>query len=100
MREISILLKGMNPSSDTKEKIEKTFEAIQYILPPESDIKLVLKKYSKNFEGTVIVRSPMGDFTASDEHKDLIPLIKALKNTLKNQIFKFRGTKVELRKAS
>ena len=90
----------MNPTSSSLQRFEKILEPIQILLPPDSDIKLVLKKYPKNFEGTVIVHSSSGDFTVREEHKELIPLVKALKNTLKSQIFKFRDNSQELRKAS
>ena len=99
MREISIQFKGLNPLPSTKQKMESTFEALQFLLPPENTIKLVIKKYPKNFEGTVTVHSSMGDFTVSEKHKELMPLMKALKNTLKNQILKFRDSRLEVRKA-
>ena len=92
MSEVNIEWKGMNPTSETKERMEEVLKTLKYLLPPDSDIKLLLEKYPKNFEGNIVVRSPLGDFAAHERHKDPFVLCKLLRKILKQQIFKYRQT--------
>ena len=99
MKNIMIDWKGIIPSEDTKEQTEQIMKTLKYILPPESDIRISLEKYNKNFEGHLVVRSPLGDFAAHTENKDLFNLCKALRKNLKQQVFKHRESRTQWSRA-
>ena len=100
MENLLIDWKGIIPSEDTKEQTEQIMKTLKYILPPESDIRISLEKFSKNFEGHLVVRSPLGDFASHSENKDLFNLCKSLRKNLKQQIFKHRESRAQWSRAS
>lgn len=100
MSGVIIEWKGMNPTSETKERMESVLQTLKYLLPPDSDIKLLIEKYPKNFEGNIVVRSPLGDFAANEKHKDPFVLCKNLRKVLKQQIFKYRQTHTSWQRAA
>lgn len=100
MRNIYVDWKGIIPSEDTKEQTESILSALKYILPPESDIRVCLEKYNKEYSGHLVVRSPVGDFAAHTEGKDLLQLCKTLRRNLKQQIFKKRDSRSQWTRAS
>ena len=93
MKNILIDWKGIVPTEDTKNQTENILQTLKYILPPDSDIRINLQKFSKSFEGHIVVRSPLGDFAAHSENKDLMNLCKNLRKNLKQQIFKHRESR-------
>ncbi|MCB0377934.1 MAG: hypothetical protein KDD33_05520 [Bdellovibrionales bacterium] len=92
MSELFIEWKGMSPTDETKNQVESILGSLKYILPPDTDIRFNLEKFNRSFEGHVIIRSPLGDFAAHSEGKDLFQLCKVLKKNIKQQIFKYRAT--------
>lgn len=100
MKSVLIDWKGIIPSEDTKEQTESILNTLKYILPPDSDIRISLEKFSKNYEGHIVVRSPLGDFAAHTENKDLFNLCKNLRKNLKQQIFKHRESHAGWSRAS
>ncbi len=100
MKNILIDWRGIIPSADTKEQTEQILATLKYILPPDSDIRICLEKFSRNFEGHIVVRSPLGDFAAHCENKDLFGLCKNLRKNLKQQIFKHRESSNKWSRAS
>ena len=100
MREVTIEWKGMNPSDETKERMQTLLKSLKFILPPDSDIRLAIEKYPKNYEGHCVVRSPLGDFAAQEKNKDPFILCKELRRVLKQQIFKHRQTQSNWHKAA
>ncbi len=100
MKNVLIDWRGIIPSADTKEQTEQILNTLKYILPPESDIRICLEKFSKSYEGHIVVRSPMGDFAAQAENKDLFSLCKSLRKNLKLQIFKHRESHQQWSRAS
>jgi len=100
MANILIDWKSFTPTQETKEQTELILQTLKYILPPESDIKVSLQRFSKNFEAQAIVRSPLGDFAARADDKDLFSLCKSLRKNLKQQIFKHRESRAYWHKAS
>lgn len=100
MKNVLIDWRGIVPSEDTKDQTEQILKTLKYILPPDSDIRICLEKYNKNYEGHIVVRSPLGDFAAHSENKDLFNLCKALRKNLKQQIFKHRESRSGWSRAS
>lgn len=100
MKNIIIDWKGFTPSDETRSQAEEIIQTLKYILPPDSDIKISFEKFAKNFEGHMVVRSPLGDFAAHTENKDLFVLCKNLQKNLKQQIFKYRETHHQWSRAS
>lgn len=100
MKNLLIDWRGLIPSEDTKEQTEQIMKTLKYILPPESDIRISVQKFAKNYEGQIVVRSPLGDFAAQAENKDLFNLCKSLRKNLKQQIFKHRETRPQWHRAS
>ncbi len=100
MKNLFIDWKGLVPSEETKNQTEEIMKTLKYILPPDSDIKISVEKFNKNFEGHIVVRSPLGDFAAHTENKDLFCLCKNLRKNLKQQIFKYRETHQQWSRAS
>ena len=100
MKNLLIDWKGIIPSADTKEQTEQIMKTLKYILPPESDIRISLEKFNKSYEGHLVVRSPIGDFAAHTENKDLFNLCKSLRKNLKQQIFKHRESRTQWSRAS
>lgn len=100
MKNVLIDWRGIIPSADTKEQTEQILATLKYILPPESDIRICLEKFHRNFEGHIVVRSPLGDFAAHCENKDLFNLCKSLRKNLKTQIFKHRESHQKWSRAS
>ena len=90
MKNILIDWRDLTPSEKTREKVESTLKPLEYILPSDSDIRISLEKFNKNYEGHAVIRSPMGDFAAHTSHIDLISLCKNLRKNLKFQIFRYR----------
>lgn len=90
MENILIDWKGMVPSEKTKEQVESTLKPLKNILPPNSDVRISIEKFNKNYEGHAVIRSPLGDFAAHTSNTDLIIFCKTLKKNLKFQIFKYR----------
>ena len=100
MKNILIDWRGIIPSEDTKEQTEQILSTLKYILPPDSDIRICLEKFSKSYEGHIVVRSPLGDFAAHTENRDLFNLCKNLRRNLKQQIFKHRESHSNWSRAS
>ena len=100
MKNIMIDWKGIVPTEDTKSQTEQILGTLKYILPPDSDIHICLEKYSKNFEGHIVVKSPMGHFAAHAGNKDLFNLCKGLRKNLKQQIFRHRESRTGFQRAS
>jgi hypothetical protein len=100
MKNVLIDWRGIVPSEDTKEQTELILSTLKYILPPDSDIRICIEKYARNFEGQIVVRSPLGDFAAQSENKDLFNLCKSLRKNLKQQIFKHRESHQKWSRAS
>jgi ribosome-associated translation inhibitor RaiA len=100
MANILIDWKAFTPTEETKKQTESILQTLKYVLPPESDIKICIERFNKNFEGHVVVRSPLGDFAAHGEAKDLFSLCKNLRKNLKQQIFKHRETRHQWNRAS
>ncbi len=92
MKNILIDWKSLTPSEKTKKKIESTLKPLEYILPPNSDIRVSFEKFNKNYEGHAVIRSPLGDFAAHTSNTDLLSLCKNLRKNLKLQIFRHRET--------
>ncbi len=90
MKNVFIDWRGIIPSAETKEQTEEILNTLKYVLPPDSDIRICLEKFAKSYEGHIVVRSPLGDFAAHSEHKELFSLCKSLRKSLKAQIFKHR----------
>ncbi|MEM7645556.1 MAG: hypothetical protein AAF203_01490 [Pseudomonadota bacterium] len=90
MKNILIDWKGIVPTEETKKETEEILSTLQYILPPDSDIRINLEKFNKLYEGHIVVRSPIGDFAAHTENRDIFNLCKTLRKNLKQQIFKHR----------
>ena len=100
MKNLVIDWRGIIPSESTKNQTEQIMKTLKYILPPDSDIRIGIEKYTKSFEGQVVVRSPLGDFAAQSENKDLFSLCKSLRKNLKQQIFKHRESRGQWSRAS
>lgn len=100
MKNILIDWKGIVPSEETKVQAESIMKVLQYILPPESDIRISLERFNKSYEGHIVVRSPLGDFAAHTDHKDLFSLCKNLRKNLKQQIFRHREARSQWSRAS
>ena len=100
MKNILIHWRGLTPSKETKEKTESILKTLKYILPQDSDIRISLEKFSKHYEGHIVIRSPLGDFAAQNSNKNLYGLCKNLCKNLKLQIFKHRQTHTSWAKAS
>lgn len=100
MKNVFIDWRGITPSEETKTQTEAILDTLKYILPPESDIRISIEKHNKDFEGHIVVRSPLGDFAAQDENKDLFNLCKNLRKNLKQQIFKHRESRFQWSRAS
>ena len=100
MKSVLIDWKTIIPSEDTKEQTEAILDALKYILPPDSDIRVNLEKRNKNYTGHIVVRSPLGDFAAHAENKNLFNLCKALRKNLKQQIFRHREARPQWSRAS
>ena len=100
MKNVLIDWKGIIPSEDTKDQTESILKTLKYILPPDSDIRISLEKYNKNYEGHIVVRSPLGDFAAHTENKDIFSLCKNLRKNVKQQIFKHRQSHTGWSRAS
>ena len=92
MKEVLIDWKSINPTSETKEQTEAILKSLTYLLPPESDIRVSIQRFNKMFEAHVVIRSPLGDFAAHSESKDIFALCRTLKKNLKHQIFKHRDS--------
>lgn len=100
MKNILIDWKSIIPSQDTKDQTEAILKSLKYILPPDSDIRANLEKHNKNYSGHIVVRSPIGDFAAHAENKELFSLCKALRKNLKQQIFRQRDARPQWSRAS
>jgi ribosome-associated translation inhibitor RaiA len=100
MKNILIDWRGIEPSLETKNKMESILNTLGYILPPDSDIRINIEMFHKNFEAHIVVRSPLGDFVAQSKHKDLFSLCKNLRKNLKQQIFKSRESHQSWSRAS
>jgi ribosome-associated translation inhibitor RaiA len=100
MKNVLIDWRGIVPSDETKEQTEQILNTLKYILPPESDIRICIEKYNKSYEGHIVVRSPLGDFAAHTDNKDLFSLCKNLRKNLKQQIFKHRESHNQWSRAS
>lgn len=100
MAKILVDWKSFSPTEETKNQTQSILETLKYILPPESDVKVCIERFSKNFEGHVVVRSPLGDFAAHTEAKDLFGLCKSLRKNIKQQIFRHRETRTQWQRAS
>ena len=92
MSEVLIEWKGMSPTKETKDQVESILKSLKFLLPPDSDIRFSLEKFNRSFDGHVVIRSPVGDFAAHGEAKDIFMLAKSLKKNLKQQVFKHRQT--------
>jgi len=100
MKNVLIDWRGIIPSPETKEQTEQILQTLKYILPPDSDIRICLEKFSKSYEGHIVVRSPLGDFAAHSESRDIFSLCKSLRKNLKQQIFKHRESHSQWSRAS
>lgn len=100
MKNVYIDWRGIQPTDETKTQTEAILNTLKYILPPESDIRIIVEKHQKHFDGHIVVRSPLGDFAAQDENKDLFNLCKNLRKKLKHQIFKHREARFQWSRAS
>jgi|GEM_PF-5577105 len=98
MNEIKMTFKGLNSSETLKESMEQLLMPLKYLIPPASSIRLNLSRYSKNFEASLIIRSPLGDFMAEENGKDLVSLAKRARGAVKQQILKSRQTRQAWRK--
>ncbi len=100
MQNILIDWRGLTPSEKTRERIESTLKPLEYILPPNSDIRISLERFNKNYEGHAIIRSPLGDFAAHTSNTELLSLCKNLRKNLKLQIFRHREIHTSLFQAA
>ncbi len=101
MSNIIVDWKGFIPTEETKNQTETILHGLKYILPPETDIKVSVERFSnKNFEGHIVIRSALGDFAAHSEEKDLFSLCKNLRKNIKQQIFKHREARIDWQRAS
>ena len=100
MREVKSQFKGLNPSTETREKILNLVESLKYLLPPESDIKVSIARYSKGLEGSLVVHSELGDFKATCQNNEVINLVKDLRGTLKQQVHKQKSNWQAQKKAA
>ncbi len=100
MSHINVDWKGFIPTEETKNQTETILQGLKYILPPESEIRVSVERFSnKNFEGQIVVRSGLGDFAAHSEEKDLFTLCKSLRKNIKQQIFKHRESRIDWQRA-